>query len=416
MLRGPMAARTPLSMPPAPRPKVLVVGGGPFQLDIVRTARELGALVAVVDRDPSAPGLALADHALVIDVVDVGAVVEAARAWGANGVVTAASDAALGAVAAVGEALGLFAVDPDAVRRCRDKLATFEVLGATAMPDTVCVGGLDEARAALERLGVPAVVKPRSAAGGRGVSIVHDPMALEPALARASRYDHAGLGVLVQRFAGGRAVGVEAFFWRGELAAAFVMDDQFVPGFVSPIGHTLPSTLPEEVQARVCADVARFAEALGLRDGPANFDLRLEGGRTVLLEVNARLGGNSITDLVRSTYGVDLCAATVRASLGHAPHEALARTAPAPTAVRLVVARGDGIARVSDALAALSDPSGLVTIDLAARDGERPSLRVDEHAIVGRCIVRAETPERAAERAREIAEEVMTAIRMEPVP
>src|SRR5690348_15069997 len=141
--------RTPLSKPPAAPPKVLVVGGGPFQLDIIRTAKDLGAIVGVADKSPSAPGLAIADHAIVADIIDVDAMVEAARAWGANGVVTAASDAAIPAVAAIGDALGLRAVPVDAARRCRDKLATFETLNAAslAVPATVRVRSVEEARA-----------------------------------------------------------------------------------------------------------------------------------------------------------------------------------------------------------------------------------------------------------------------------
>lgn len=161
--------RPPLSEPPDPPPKVLVVGGGPFQLDIIRTARELGAFVAVADRDPDAPGLALADRPLTIDVVHIDAMVAAARELGADGVVTAASDVALPAVAAIGEALGLRAMGVEAVTRCRDELAMFETCRAADLlvPETVTV--LDDA-AALDAVatvgGFPLVVKPRSAAGG----------------------------------------------------------------------------------------------------------------------------------------------------------------------------------------------------------------------------------------------------------
>jgi biotin carboxylase len=403
--------RAPLSKPPAAPPKVLVVGGGPFQLDIIRTARALGAVVGVADKNPRAPGLELADEAMVLDIIDVATMVDAARAWGANGVVTAASDAAIPAVAAIGAALGLIAVPEDAARRCRDKLATFETLHAAGLsvPATVRVGSLDEARAAVDRaFGYPLVVKPRSAAGGRGVAIVRDASELEAAFARAARYDTGDLGTLLQQYATGDAIGVEAFFWRGSLAAAFVMDDQFEAGFVSPIGHTHPSVAPADVQERIRADVARFASALGLREGPANFDLRYAGGVTTLLEVNARLGGNSITDLVRASTGVDLSAATVRAAMGQAPDDELRTSGQRAVAVRLVLgAASDRPARVHE-LGALAE--GVLAIDRTVQDGEVPALRVDEHAILGRCIVSAGAPGEAAALAREVAERVARSI------
>jgi biotin carboxylase len=395
--------RTPLSKPPAAPPKVLVVGGGPFQLDIIRTAKEIGAIVAVADKSPTAPGFALADHAICVDIIDVDAMVEAARAWGANGVVTAASDAAVPAVAAIGDALGLIAVPIDAARRCRDKLATFETLkqAELEMPRTICVRSIEEARDAIDFVGgYPFVIKPRSAAGGRGVAVVREEGALAGAFDRAGKYDPGGLGTLIQTFVPGIAIGVEAFFWRGSLAAAFVMDDQFVPDFVSPIGHSFPSAQPEAIQRDVTAAVARFARALGLREGPANFDLRFTGGKTVLLEVNARLGGNSITDLVRRGAGVDLSAATVRAAMGQTPDDELRDRDKTPTAVRLILGpASDRPLRVKEQRS-LTDK---IVIDLTVKNGEPAALRVDEHAIFGRVITHAETASEAALLAEQVA-------------
>lgn len=260
---------------------------------------------------------------------------------------------------------------------------------------------------ATELGGYPIVVKPRSAAGGRGVSVVRDPGSLHEALARARRHDRERRrDCLAQAFVGGHPIGVEAFFGDGQLLGAYVMDDQFAPGFVSPIGHSLPSRLPAETQLRIAEDVVRFAEVLGVTEGPANFDLRWSGGETILLEVNARLGGNSITDLVRTTYGVDLSGATLRACIGQDPTIELQAGEAQPTATRLLVVRGEGRARVPSEPFADVDREGLLSIELTVRDGDPLALRVDEHAIVGRCIVQAPTAAEAARRAAQIAERV----------
>lgn len=407
--------RPPLSQPPARPPVVLVVGGGPFQVDIARTAKELGAVVAVADRDPNAVAFARADHPLAIDIVAHDELIAAARRLGVTGVVTAASDVALPAVAAVGAALGLRAASPEAVARCRDKLAMFEAVRGAGLPvpETVWVRDEADARDAIDQVGgFPLVVKPRSAAGGRGVSVVRDPHGLRPAMERARRYD--ARGCLVQTFVGGLAIGVEAFFWGGRPVAQLVMDDQFEVGFVSPVGHSLPSALSDAQQDRVRRDVVAFAEALGLGEGPANFDLRLERDRTVLLEVNARLGGNSITDLVRQAHGVDLSAATVRAALGQDPTPELAMSAPRPTATRLLLVRGEGIARLDEPFSRIGDRAGIVMVELAVNDGEPLALRVDEHAIVGRCVLHGATASEAVERAARIARELGTAIHVAP--
>lgn len=397
--------------------RVLVVGAGPFQLDVIDAALSLGTEVIVVDRRADAPGMARADHAVAIDTSDVAAVVEVARRFRVTGVVTAASDVAVGAVAAVAEALGLRGLRPEVARRCRDKLATFAWLRARslAVPDTLPVQSARDAVEAVAALGgCPIVVKPRSSAGGRGVSIVERPERLERALERALSYASPEEGALVQRFVGGISVGVEAFFVAGELAAAFVMDDQYQDGFVSPVGHSLPSTLAAPALEAVRRDVARFASAIGLSDGPANFDLRRDGETTVLLEVNARLGGNSITDLVRACHGVDLATATVLGAVGQDPRTSLAPAGEIPTAARLMLARGRGRARVGSAGDRWRTHPGVLSLDVVVRDGELPTLVADAWTILGRCIVRAKTVGEAAELARTVADDVSASIRLEP--
>lgn len=391
-----------------------MVGGGPFQLDMIRTAKRMGLWVAVVDGDRAAPGLALADRAVVNDTSDVAGVVRAADQLGVDGVVTAASDAAVAAVAAVGAARGLLAVSPAAAADCRDKLATYRRLSAAGywVPPTV-EARTPSAEAVAEVGGYPLVVKPRAAAGGRGVSVVRRPTDLGGAFTRALRY---APSALVQRYVGGYPVGAEAFFHRGRLEGLFVMDDQFTPGFVSPVGHSLPSQQSPARIAAVRRAVEGFADALGLRDGPANFDLRYEQGQVVLLEVNARPGGNAIPDLIRAAHGVDLARAAVSACLGHDPLPALAVRKTQPAACRLLVKKGRGRMMHAAELAAHRARPGVVDIEYTADRGRQVATVVDDHAILGRCLVKAATPEAATERAAVLAAELEGGLRLDPDP
>ena len=396
--------------------RVLLVGGGPFQLEVLRAARRR-AEVAVVDGSPRAPGLALADHPRVVDISDTAAVVRVARELGVSGVVTAASDVAVPAVSAVVRALGLPGLPPDVAQRCRDKLQCERSLRALGepVPKTHAVDDVREASEAVAALGgYPVIVKPRSGGGGRGVSLVREPGELGAALACARRaYGPGTNGVLVQELVLGTSVGVEAFFAGGELAAAFVLDDQFEPGYISPAGHSLPPTLPVADQRAVEQAVASFGRALGLRDGPANFDLRYVDGRTVLIEINPRLGGNSITDLVRSAYGVDLAEATVCAALGQDPRPILERRHLQPTAARLILKHAHGVARFREPLADLAARPGVLSLDVLVNDGQPAHVRVDQWTILGRTLVEAVHSAAAAQLAEEITSEVAARIALE---
>lgn len=389
-------------------PRLLIVGGGPFQMDIIATTRRLGVEVVVVDRDADAPGMKLADHPFAIDTTDVGAVVALAERLAVDGVTTAASDAALAAVSAVVEARGLLGLGQAPLRDCRDKLRTYQVMAAAGLPapETVLVHDVAEAEAAARALGgYPMVVKPRSCAGGRGIAFVHEAAELPAALARAGAYSIPGLkGVLVQQYVGGLSVGVEAFFWHGQVAEAFVLNDQYRPGFVSPIGHSLPSHLDRSTQAAVVADAARFAAAIGIEHGPVNFDLRRIGHRTVLIEINPRLGGNSITELVRCCYGADLSEATILAALGRSPTAALAKSQEQPVACRLFAVRSRETLHVPpDLFARLRNAPEVVSLSLMASNGVLAALAVDEWSLLGSCLVRSNDAAAAEQAASAIA-------------
>ena len=406
----------PIGAPAPNTPRVLVVGAGAFQLDILRTARRMGIETVAVDKAPNAPGMREADHAVAVDIVEERAVVEVAQRFQVQGVCTAGSDLAVGAVAAVASACGLIGLLPEVAVRCRDKLQTFETLAAAnlAVPITRAVQTEQEALAVVRELGgYPVVVKPRSAAGGRGVAVVRSEAELLASLARARLHDRRAQGALVQAFVGGTSQGVEAFFWRGELAAAFLLDDQFQSAFVSPVGHSLPSNLAPDLQHEVRAAVLAFGQALGLCDGPANFDLRIENGRVFLIEVNARLGGNSITDLVRACHAVDLSAATLHAALGMSPLEDLRVKRNTPSASRLFIAEQHGILRATDPFADFREHPGIVVNELFGVDGQPATMVVDELTILGRCLVQGESTAAAVALCERVASSVLARVRLE---
>jgi biotin carboxylase len=395
--------------------RILIIGGGPFQLDIINAARAARLTLLVADARADAPGMRLADVPLVIDTREVARLVAAAKEHAIDGVVTAASDVALAAVAAVVEALGLPGVTPAVMRRGRDKLETFRIMreAGLSMPATFVA---PSAEAALERLadvgGFPCVIKPRSSAGGRGVSIVIAEDEIAPAIEQASLAAHDASGALIQAHARGRSVGVEAFFYRGEVLHAFVMNDEYEPGFVSPAGHSLPTALSPRDQAELRTQVAAWGRALGLRDGAANFDLRLLRGQAQLIEANLRLGGNSITELIRLGCGVDLSSAVLAGALSRSPLPYFEQGRQSvPVASRLLLKRQQGTIASQGDLASWHAHPDVIQLQVAG-PGEQP-VRVNDWSIVGRCIVRGSDARAAAELAEEISDDVIAQLKFE---
>jgi biotin carboxylase len=114
--------------------RVLFVGAGRHQRRALVRLRELGVRVVAVDRNPDAPGLAIADVGEVVDLLDVPAVVEAGRRHGVDGVMTYAADRAVPVVAAVAEALDLPGIGTETAHLMTNKIAMRRQLADAGVP------------------------------------------------------------------------------------------------------------------------------------------------------------------------------------------------------------------------------------------------------------------------------------------
>ena len=93
---------------PRARRRLLVLGAGPAQLGLLQAARARGDLeVIAVDRDPQAPGFALADERAVLSSEDEEAVDRLARARDVDGIVSPGADWPVGIAARVAERMAL---------------------------------------------------------------------------------------------------------------------------------------------------------------------------------------------------------------------------------------------------------------------------------------------------------------------
>src|SRR5215468_5391063 len=150
---------------------VLFVGAGRHQRRAIRRARELGLRVVGVDRNPDALGLGEADIGEVVDFTDVEAVTEVGRRHGVDGVLTVSADRAVPVVAAVAEARGLPGIGTETAHLMTHKIAMRTRLADAGVPQPryAAVRSVHDAHAALDTVGLPAVVKPADSGGQRGV-------------------------------------------------------------------------------------------------------------------------------------------------------------------------------------------------------------------------------------------------------
>ncbi|MEU7724259.1 ATP-grasp domain-containing protein [Streptomyces sp. NPDC040724] len=266
----------------------------------------------------------------VVDNTDPHALVEAARQVAAAHEVAGVfcyDEGLVTPAAHVAQALGLPGNSPEAVTACRDKNATRIALDAAGVAQPVSIGvrSLDEAREAAEKIGFPVVVKPRGLAGGMGVRKADGPEDMENAYRAASGASYPGVpvfdvSVLVEEYADGPEISVDAVFFDGECVPLVVARKQVgLAPFFEETGHEVDGADPLLTDPELLEALRAAHAALGFHTGVSHTEFRITAGGLRLMEVNARLGGDMIPYLGHLATGVDVAMAAADTAAGRTP-------------------------------------------------------------------------------------------------
>jgi len=360
---------------------VLFVGAGRHQRRAIERARELGLTVVAVDRNPDAPGLALADVPEVVDFADVAGVEDVARRHDVDGALTVSADRAVPVVAAVTERLGLPTIGTGVAHRMTHKIAMRRTLAEEGVPQPpfAAVRSLAEGRAALETVGLPAVLKPVDSGGQRGLFRIETAGDLESHL-HSALAESPGREAILEGFVEGTEMNGIVVVRNGD-ARMVTLSDRLRPdgvGFGVGWIHLYPASIHSDQLGLAERVAERSVAALGLRDGIAFPQLIAspDGGVSVV-EVAARIPGGQMADLVRHAVGVDLVELALRFALGEPiPDDVALPRFSQPLAIRFLTASPGPL------------PTGTVTRvgPLDAVLGQRGVVQAETYLTVGETI------------------------------
>ena len=360
---------------------VLFVGAGRHQRRAIAQARARGLRVVAVDRNPEAPGLALADVSEVVDFADVDAVEDVARRHDVDGALTVSADRAVPVVAAVTERLGLPTIGADVAHRMTHKIAMRRTLAEEGVPQPpfAAVRSLAEGRAALETVGLPAVLKPVDSGGQRGLFRIETAGDLESHL-HSALAESPGREAILEGFVEGTEMNGIVVVRNGD-ARMVTLSDRLRPdgvGFGVGWIHLYPASIHSDQLGLAERVAERSVAALGLRDGIAFPQLIAspDGGVSVV-EVAARIPGGQMADLVRHAVGVDLVELALRFALGEPiPDDVALPRFSQPLAIRFLTASPGPL------------PTGTVTRvgPLDAVLGQRGVVQAETYLTVGETI------------------------------
>jgi biotin carboxylase len=356
----PEPKHTPLSAPIARLPRTLIQMSVPSFVFVESNSTGTGALFATRARARGLdPVLLVRDAArypyvaalgLRVITVDtsnpdqVANTVERLRSESGVAGIASSSEYFIETAAVLARDFGLPAPDSRAIARCRHKPTQRRLLqqAGIAVPRFAPVHSPADACAAAAALTLPVVVKPSAGSGSVGVRLcrtIDDVCAHASALC-AARVNERGLPVasdlLVEEYVAADEYSVETF---GRTVLGITRKHVSPEPYFVECGHDFPWN-PEQAAEAIARITLDALAAVGLDWGPAHTELRLRADGPVIIEINPRLAGGWIPELVRLSTGVDLITATVALACGEPV--ALTRTWDRRASIRCLTAPASG--------------------------------------------------------------------------
>jgi biotin carboxylase len=281
---------------------------------LLEAARERGHWLAVVDRDPAAPGFRYADRRCILSTEDEPAIERLVGALGLDGLISPGTDWPVGVAARIAERSSLpHPISSQTAVLATNKLRQREALAEAGVPQprSWVVGGED----APPEVSGPVVVKAPDRQGQKGLTLVENRAELAAAIEVARTAARNGLA-LVEELVDGPEVTVVGFSVDGVFTPLTVTDRITAdpPAFGVALAHVWPSQVPDTDVAATARDAVA---ALGIANGPSYTQLRVGPEGPQVIEVAARLGGGHDAELVQRAVGVDLNGLALDAALGH---------------------------------------------------------------------------------------------------
>jgi argininosuccinate lyase len=298
--------------------------------------------------------------------------------------VTSSSERFIATAANAASRLGLPGPDPVCTRAVRDKSYQRQILAAAGLPvpQFRVARDVPDAVAAAAEIEFPVVVKPVDGTGSMGVRTCFDAKDTERHVSSLLGENKESKNpVLIESLVDGEEFSLEVF--SGQVVGITRKHLGAPPWFVET-GHDYPATLPDHLRRKLIDTVTRGSELLGLGWGPLHWELRIHDGEPYVIEVNPRLAGGFIPELVRRAEGIDLIRETLRLVVGK--HPVLEPRHHRYASIRFLLAPNSGRFIGAEMFEKASNKPWIVDVGLYPSAGEEVQVHGDFRDRVGHVI------------------------------
>ncbi|MEZ4938054.1 MAG: ATP-grasp domain-containing protein [Crocinitomicaceae bacterium] len=301
--------------------KILMIGAGWEQFELVKQAKELGLFVIASHPRLNNDGFALSDRHYIRESDDIQAHLNIASEHSVQGIVTDNCDYSYYTSSVIASKLGLHFSSLENAISCVDKTQQREKCSRNKsihQPKFKEVRTLEEYTEWTNQIGYPYIVKPVDSRGTFGVTIVRNESNAKEAFFHAVM-NSPSKRIICEEFIEGTLVTVDGFCFSNGHKALAVASRIYDDG-PHPVTNeiTYPAEFPEEVKTALLINHDKVVTALGYNMGHTHGEYILSPNGTIYLVECTNRGGGVFTSstIVPHLTGINLNKILIEQSLG----------------------------------------------------------------------------------------------------
>ncbi len=272
--------------------KLLILGATAYSINVIKTAKAMGAKTVVVDPVKDAPAKKFADSYYDVDTTDIESLYKIALDEKVDGVFTGYSDINLFSARTLCDKLGFpFYATREQIEKTTDKLRFKEMCRKY---DVGTVPQYTESDLTREEI-YPIIIKPADSWGSKGISVCYSYAETPRAVEKAIEYSKTDQ-IIIEKYMGGYdVVNLDYVMQEGKILLSAV-GDRYVnteQKGLSPLtaAGTYPSKYMDKYIQKVDAKVKKMFYEEGMHNGTAFIQSFCDGENFYFFEMGYRTGG-----------------------------------------------------------------------------------------------------------------------------
>lgn len=289
--------------------KILILGVAPVQEDAIKKLKSMGYEVHAIAMKKDGPGADEADYFSEINFVDIDKVKSYVKSNGIDIIYSVGSDIAMPIVSRVSEDLGMnYFTSHTTANICNNKNIMREV--TKNMRGSVSYEITDKPLNSIN-IDYPVFVKPSDSQGQRGISLVSDSTKLESAITKALENTRNGYAI-IEKYIDGYEISVNCYVVKGQVKFLKVSKRDTWSEYEGLIHrHIIDDSLHYPLED-IREVINNHIKAVGITDGPAYAQMKIEDNKAYIIEITPRLDGCHMHKLIKYNNGIDLLELTFK--------------------------------------------------------------------------------------------------------